>query len=252
MPMSERVVTTHKLGPVLLIRLQDEASRNAFTDSLLTQLREAFFSVSEETRCVVLTGVGNYFSTGGTQDSLMAIHERQTTFIGDDGSAAVYTLPLECPVPVIAAMQGHAIGGGLSLGLFADLIVLSKESVYSASFMKYGFTPGFGSTLIFPEKLGTALGTEMLLTGETYRGSTLADRGVGFEVLPRAEVETRALAMAESLAEKPRASLVTLKRHLTHTIRQRLPEITERELQMHEVTFHEPEVKARILNLFHN
>ena len=58
--------------------------------------------------------------------------------------------------------------------------------------------------------------------------------------------------MAESLAEKPRASLVTLKRHLTHTIRQRLPEITERELQMHEATFHEPEVKARILNLFHN
>ena len=97
-------------------------------------------------------------------------------------------MPLDCKIPVIAAMQGHAIGGGFSLGLFADFVLLSRESIYTASFMKYGFTPGFGSTYIFPKKLGTVLGSEMLLTARKYRGEELKKRGASFEVYPRAEV----------------------------------------------------------------
>lgn len=239
---------------VLLIRMNDPQGRNAFSDSLLRQLREAFEDASTNTalRCVVLAGLDRFFSVGGTQENLLAIHDGRTTFLGDDGAAGVYALPLECPIPVVAALQGHAIGGGLSLGLFADVVLMARESVYSAIFMKYGFTPGFGSTLIFPERLGHTLGSEMLLTGDTYRGSTLAARGAPFEILPRLSVEARALEVAAEIATRPRTSLMTLKRHLTRRIVGQLDEVIRLELAMHEETFHQPEVRARLLELYHS
>src|SRR5699024_8200344 len=119
-----------------------------------------------------------------------------------------------------------------------------RESVYTANFMKYGFTPGFGSTAVFPTKLGLPLAQEFLLTARTFRGAELAERGVPFPVHPRARVLTAALDLAEELVEKPRRSLVALKDRLVGDLRARLPAADSEELAMHELTFHQPEVRA--------
>lgn len=66
-------------------------------------------------------------------------------------------MPLYCKIPVIAAMQGHAIGAGWAMGLFCDYTIFSEESVYQSPYMRYGFTPGAGSTLIFPQRFGKIL-----------------------------------------------------------------------------------------------
>ena len=147
-------------------------------------------------------------------------------------------------------MQGHGIGGGFVFGLFADFVILSRESVYTTNFMKYGFTPGFGSTLILKEKLGLPLAQELLMTANTYRGAELAERGVPFPVLPRSDVLASAYQLAKQLADKPRHSLVTLKDHMVADLRARLPAVIDLEVAMHEKTFHYPEVKQRIKNLF--
>ncbi|SOD64274.1 polyketide biosynthesis enoyl-CoA hydratase PksI [Streptomyces zhaozhouensis] len=252
----EPVVTLRQPSEgVALITLQDRAHKNTFTEELIDGLVDAFRTVSaaEEYRVVVLTGYGNYFATGGTQRDLIAIQEGRMAFTAaDTGEVAsgTYSLPLDCPVPVIAAMQGHAVGGGLCMGLFSDFVILATESVYTASFMKYGFTPGFGATLVLREKLGGPLAHEFLVTARTYRGADLARRGVPFEVVPRREVLDRALDLARLVAEKPRLSLVTLKDHMVADLRARLPQVIEQELAMHEVTFHQPEVRERILGLY--
>jgi polyketide biosynthesis enoyl-CoA hydratase PksI len=116
--------------------------------------------------------------------------------------------------------------------------------------MKYGFTPGFGSTLVFPEKLGFTLAEDMLLSARTFRGADLVTRGVSFEVLPRSQVLERAIDVAQCLAEKPRLSLVTLKSHLVRSLRDRLPQVIEQELVMHNITFHQPEVGKRLIDLY--
>jgi polyketide biosynthesis enoyl-CoA hydratase PksI len=136
------------------------------------------------------------------------------------------------------------------MGLFADVVLLSRESVYTTNFMKYGFTPGMGATYIVPLKLGPALGHEMLFLARNYRGEELKQRGVPFTVLPRAEVVPEAIKMARQLAEKPRVSLLTLKDHLVAEQRQRLPDIVKAEVAMHAQTFHQDEVKQNILSLF--
>jgi polyketide biosynthesis enoyl-CoA hydratase PksI len=161
-----------------------------------------------------------------------------------------YSLALNCPIPVIAAMQGHGVGGGFVLGLFADFPVLSRESVYTTNFMKYGFTPGMGATFILPQKLGIGLAEEMMIVARTYRGEELQKRGITFPVLPRAQVMEYALELAITIAEKPRISLVTLKDHLVGPLRAALPAVIGQEVSMHEKTFHRPEVKQRIEALF--
>jgi len=238
-------VTLSEAGEgVLLVRMQDRASKNTFSDALIAGLTDAFARIGQRQNCkaVVLTGYDTYFSSGGTQEGLRDLYEGRFKFTDKD----LYSLALNCPVPVVAAMQGHGIGGGFVLGLFADLVVLARESVYTANFMKYGFTPGMGSTLILPHKLGPALAAEMMLGAQTYRGEELQRRGVAFPVLPREQVLAHALELARNLAEKPRVSLVALKDHLVADLRQRLPRYIEQEVALHELTFHQPEVRASI------
>lgn len=240
-------MTELELG-IVQLRMQDKANKNTFTNELIAGLTAAFAHIRErqDYKAVILTGYDSYFSSGGTQEGLRDLFEGKFKFTDKD----LYSLALNCPIPVIAAMQGHGIGGGFVLGMFADFVVLARESIYTTNFMKYGFTPGMGSTFILPRKLGLALSEEMMLTANNYRGEELQKRGVPFPVLPRENVLEHALQIARSLAEKPRFSLVTLKDHLVGPLRAELPKFIEQEIAMHELTFHQPEVKERIETIF--
>ena len=233
---------------IVQVTMQDRVHKNAFTADLISGLIQAFAGVAApaEYKVVILTGYGHYFASGGTRQGLLELHEGKGQFT----DANLYSLALDCPIPVIAAMQGHGIGGGFVLGLFADLVILSRESVYTTNFMKYGFTPGMGATYIIPKKLGVSLGEELLLNAGNYRGADLEKRGVPFPVYGRAEVLGQALHLARQLAEKPRLSLITLKDHLVASLREELPGVIAKEVAMHAKTFHQPEVKERIMTLF--
>lgn len=233
---------------VVQVTMQDKISKNTFSPELTEGLINAFevINAQSEYKVVILTGYENYFSSGGTLDGLLYLSEGK----GDFSECDLYSLSLNCPIPVIAAMQGHGIGGGFVMGLFADFVILSQESVYTTNFMKYGFTPGMGATLILPQKLGISLAEEMMLSAKTYRGHDLQKRGIPFPVLPREEVMAYAVELATTIADKPRVSLVTLKDHLVASLRESLPKVIEKELVMHERTFHQPEVRDRIKALF--
>lgn len=232
------------------VTMQDRASRNSFSPELMKGITSAFEEIGNDPafKAVVLTGYDNYFCCGGTRDELMAIYKGEHNF----SDLKFFTLPLECPIPVISAMQGHGIGGGFVFGLYSDFSILARESIYAANFMKYGFTPGMGATLMIPLRLGNAVGNEMLFSAESYRGGELKERGIPLKVMPKQDVLKEALKLAESLAEKPRGSLVTLKEHLTAGIKARLPETISKELAMHRLTFHQKEVADRIDYFFNS
>ena len=246
--MEEVVVLTEVGEGIIQIKMQDKESKNTFSQALTAGLMKAFNHIKNETKykVVILTGYDTYFASGGTQDQLMKLTEGNSKFTDFD----LYSLSLNCPIPVIAAMQGHGIGGGFAMGLFADFVILSQESIYTTNFMNYGFTPGMGATYILPKKMGIVLAEEMLLTAKKYRGEELQARGIPFPVLRRDMVMDYAYELAATIAEKPRVSLVTLKDHLVGEMRQELPKIIEEEVKMHAITFAQPEVKDRIKTLF--
>lgn len=249
--MMEHAVTLHELeSGIFQITMQDRIYKNTFTSSLVAGLTGSFEAIQNNPRAkvVILTGYDNYFASGGTKEELLSLQAGKLKFT----DIGIYTLALDCRVPVVAAMQGHGIGGGFILGLFADFVILSRESIYSTNFMKYGFTPGMGATYIVPQKLGVGLGHEMLFNAQSYRGEALRERGVPFPVYPRNQVLQQAYQTAKQLSEKPLFSLVTLKDHLVAPIRNRVPEVVRQELIMHENTFQQDVVKERIRSLFDN
>ncbi|MEM6734983.1 MAG: polyketide synthase [Bacteroidota bacterium] len=245
----EQVVQLTELGDgIVQLTMQDKDSRNTFSKSLIQGIMESFEEIRQNTslKVVILTGYDSYFCCGGTKEELFAIYNKEIGF----NDLNFFTHPLDCEIPVISAMQGHGIGGGLAFGCYADFIILGRENIYTANFMKYGFTPGMGSTYLLPLRFGTIVGNELLFTAENYRGGELQERGIPQKVVPKSQVLEEAIKLAKSLAEKPRLSLVTLKAHLSREIRATIAQIIDMELKMHDITFHQPEVKARIEDLF--
>ncbi|WP_050776690.1 polyketide synthase, partial [Streptomyces sp. SPB074] len=216
-------------GGIGLIRLNSPM----FTDRLLRELREAFDVVAArpDVKAVVVTGSDGVFSMGGTAEAL-------ETLAGGEGSftdqAFVYEGLLRCDRPVVAAIDGHASGGGLAFGLYADVVLLAEESVYSANFVAYGFTPGMGATYVLERRFGAALADEMMLTGRSLTGAELHHHGAMVTVLPRHEVLTAALDRARALAARPEGAVRRLKRELADRVLARLDDVVGREVRMHE------------------
>jgi enoyl-CoA hydratase/carnithine racemase len=236
--------------------MQDEgiASLQIATDEqpylgteLIPHLQKAIAELraNETIHVAVVEGGSQYFSAGGSRDRLL----------DDDPEAAVIQyvtniprLLLSIPVPTIAAMAGHAIGGGLALGLWCDICVLAEESLYGFNFMALGITPGMGSTAVAEEAFGAVLAREMLFTGRLCTGREIKEAGgaLAHAVVPKADVHDRAFAIAQEIADIPRKSLLLLKETLAARRRAKLETVIPEETAMHALVFASQEIRHEI------
>jgi len=243
--MSDRVTLGREGDGVAVVSLQDEANRNAFTapfvDDLLAALRQA--STDRDVRVIVLRGLPEIFCAGAHQDLLLDLATGEL----DAADILLSKAVLDVPVPVIAAMEGHAVGGGLALALCCDVLLMARESRYGCSFMNLGFTPGMGITRLLQDAVGEYLAREMMLGGEIIKGARFESRSGINHVLPRDQVWPKALQIARRIAEKPRFALETLKANLSIRHRQLFEETRTLEAAMHRLCFARPETRERIL-----
>lgn len=219
---------------VARLTLADATSGNALGEPMVHALARAFASISRDPaiRVAVLDADGEHFSTGAPKELLLRLTQ------GDVHPADIL-LPkslLDCPVPVVAAMAGHATGGGFALGLAADVVLLGEESRYGFTFMSLGFTPGMGTTALCEHTLSPAVAHELLYTGELRRGRDFARTGIN-HVRPRAEVLPCALDLAARVALAPRPAVEALKRTLSLPRRRAFELSLTTESLMHQVTF---------------
>ncbi len=177
-PVAESVVRLSWEGAVAVVTMDDPGGRNTFSSGLTSGLVDSVESAVADprTRAVLVEGRPELFCAGGTQRELINFAQGNGSFDTDD----FFRVFARCPLPVIASVQGHAIGGGLVLALYADFAVFSERSLYAANFMRYGFTPGMGATHLFPTRFGRELGTEMLFSARNYRGAELRERALRY------------------------------------------------------------------------
>lgn len=227
-------------APIATVRFADAENGNTFRREWLDHLFQAVEAATghPDTRVVVAAGMPSVFCAGATRETLVGIADglplpEYRRF------ARVFAT---CPLPVVAEMQGHALGGGLVLGLYADVAVLSERSYYAANFMQYGVAPYVGATYVVPAKIGEALGTEMLLTARGYRGIELKRRGCGVQVVAHDEVPATARNLALMIARSPRASLELLKLELMGKCLAGSDAAMERELEPHMTSRELPDV----------
>lgn len=233
-----------------VLRMQDSAGKNAFSQSFVAALVAMLTAIGAraDIKAVVLCGLPDIFSAGGDRSVLLGLAE---------GRIAPYDLLLtrtllELPQPSLAAMAGPAVGGGLVFGLACDLVFLARESRYGCNFMDLGFTPGMGTTRLLQAAVGPYVAAEMMMGAQYFRGQQLAERGAQVNaIVPRAEVEARALDVAARLCEKPRAALLLLKRSLGLPRRLAFEEARTLESLMHELCFADPATQALIRQNYH-
>ncbi|MFQ5513974.1 MAG: enoyl-CoA hydratase/isomerase family protein [Myxococcota bacterium] len=193
-------------GGIARITLNRPENRNSMTDDVLEGLREAVTSVRADRalRCVILTGRGRSFCAGA--DFRAGV---QRTEDGDDAALphersfamyAPFLSVLEIEIPVIAALNGHAVGGGLGLAIVCDLRIASQEARYGANFARLGLHPGMATTHILPRLIGLPRALELLLTGRLVSGRTAAKLGLVNEAVPAERVLERAEELAREIA----------------------------------------------------
>lgn len=220
---------------VAQVMMRDPAGQNMlgarFVEALVDALTRA--AADPAARVVLLTGLPEIFCAGAPPALLDDLRAGRA-------APADLSLPrvlLDLPLPIIAAMAGHAVGGGLCLGLCADMVLLGRESRYGANFMDLGFTPGMGATALLEHALSPAVAHELLYTGELRRGDAFVGAGGINHIAPRAEVEARAMDIALRIASKPRRCVELLKRSLSLPRRRRYEAALTLETLMHTITF---------------
>jgi len=188
-------------GDVVVLTLRRPTKRNALTAGMYTELSHQLESCDESgVGAVVLTGSGGSFTAGTDLTELRDTDPAVTTrFL-----LAVHRLP----VPLIAAVDGPALGVGTTLLLHCDLVLATPRSVLGLPFVDLGLVPEAAATLLLPLRVGTGRATRLALLGERIDAATaLAWQLVDEVCTDEAALAARAMELAAALAAKPRAAL---------------------------------------------
>jgi enoyl-CoA hydratase len=213
--MSDPVIVEVR-GQVAWIRLNRPEALNALSPSLVAALDEALAEVeaAEQVRVVVLTGTGRAFCAGADlrelADGEPADAGRVLAFVRRAGAVVERLAAL--PKPVIAAVNGVAVAGGLELVLACDLVLAADDARIGDGHANYGLLPGAGGAARLVRVVGPPAAKYLAFTGELLSSSRLERLGLVNEALPGAELHDRAAELAQRIAAKSPSGLRHFKR----------------------------------------
>jgi enoyl-CoA hydratase/carnithine racemase len=195
-------------GPIATITLNRPDQLNAYTTTMGDEITSAFRSLQRDAsvRVVILTGAGRAFCAGVDLEHLKAhnLGENASTGPRLGEEDFLRRLPLEMrdyPKPIIAAINGHAIGVGMTMLMPCDVRIAAEDAKLGFVFARLGILPGLGSTHLLPNLVGMARAQELVLTAKKILGSEAAEIGLVNKAVPREDVFSEARAMAEQMAE---------------------------------------------------
>jgi len=195
---------------VALLRLNRPEARNALNNAVRAALAGQFRALGDDdtTRCIVLTGDDKAFAAGADLKEVAALGAREMM---QTGVRRLWKAIADCPKPVIAAVNGFALGGGCELAMHADIIVAGEGAKFGQPELGVGVIPGGGGTQRLVRAVGKFMAMKMLLTGEMVGAKQALEMGLASEVVPDARVLDRALALAGRIAELPPIAVMLCK-----------------------------------------
>jgi enoyl-CoA hydratase/carnithine racemase len=210
----------------------DRPPHNHVTVELMHNLANALAIVDAEKdlRASVLTTAGKSFCAGADLVAPTGIAHAE----GNTGISALYIEAVRLfstNKPIVAAVQGAAVGAGLGLALVADFRVAAPEARFSANFVKLGFHPGFGITYTLPRLIGEQRASLMCLTGRRVKAEEALAWGLVDEVVPLSELKEAALRMARELAENAPLAVQATRATLHGELAAKVKAQTDREFE---------------------
>lgn len=205
---------------------------NFFDVELIRSLAEAYETLDAELTCraIVLCSDGKHFCAGAdfTGRSGRPSSQGRTSSIGELYREAVRLF--ETKTPVVAAVQGAAIGGGLGLACSADFRVANARSRFSANFARLGFHHGFGLTVTLPAIVGQQHALDLLYSGRRISGAEACDIGLCDQLVDAGDLRTAARAKAAEIARSAPLAVRSIRETMRGGLAERAANATEREL----------------------
>ncbi len=204
---------------------------NYFDQQLLSLIADSLEAAdaNKDIRATLLCANGKSFCAGanfaGEQPKNPEERRVDSRLIYDQGLRI-----FRCKKPVVAAVQGHAIGGGLGLALAADFRVASPETSFSANFTRLGFHPGFGLTVTLPELVGATRASLLMLTGRRVKGEEAYRIGLCDILAPNETLRDEALKLANEIAESSPLGVKSTRETLRLGLVERIEAQLKREL----------------------
>jgi enoyl-CoA hydratase/carnithine racemase len=238
-------------GPIRILTLNDPDRLNAMTDPLHEALTDVWVKImrDEEVRVVILTGAGRAFSAGGNIPGFVKNYEDVPyRRAGMRTARLLVDHILGCHVPVIAAVNGPAVGLGCSLAVASDLVLMADNAFLADTHVNIGLVAGDGGVVTWPFMMSMLKAKEYLFTGERIPAQLAVELGLANRVVPADSLMDEALTLARKLAEQPSQALQETKRslnlHLQHAALMVLPFAISAETE----SFSSPEIVATIEN----
>jgi len=238
------VIVTRSSDGIFGLQLDDRPHSNCLGDVLCADLTDALTTLAADTRVKVLvvSGAPDLFCGGASRQML----DRLVAGGASVRDLALPSLLIGFPVPVVAALEGDAIGGGLMLALSCDIVIAAESRRYGLNFTTLGFAPGMGATGLLPSLVGHAMAIEMLLSGKFYKGRELVHRGLFNAVVPHDRVREVASEHAGRIAERPRYVIEIVKQALAEPRLRVLNEALAREHGLQRKCFARSDIAATI------
>ena len=208
--MTDHIIVTDD-GPIRIVRLNRPAKKNALTDQMYETLAESLenAAVSKTIRCVVITGGPTAFSAGGDLQDFL--HAAQHEGLRPQVMRFLHRLP-HAGKPLVAAVQGVAIGIGTTMLLHCDYVVAAIDARFATPFVNLGLVPEAGSSLLMPRLMGTRRAFELLVMGRPLDADAAKAVGLVNEVVPAGEVEMEAMKAARQIAALPVEAVAAARR----------------------------------------
>jgi len=220
---------------VATITLNRPERMNAWNATMASELGDAMAACNDndEVRAVVLTGAGRAFCAGadlGGGDRTFAGRDRET---GERprpaGERRQDVLPFQIDKPVIAAINGHAVGVGITYPMTCDIRIVAEDAKIQFAFVRRGVIPELASHVIVQRVAGFSNAADLLLSGRMIRGSEAAELGIASQALPAAEVLPAAIEKAREYRLAAPASVAISKRLLWEGVNSSVPDMLQRE-----------------------
>ncbi len=199
-------ITTSADGPVLVVTINRPELRNAVDRHTADELLSAFesFATDDSLRVAVLTGVGGTFCAGA---DLKAISQGQGNLVTSDGPGPMGPTRLVLDKPVIAAIEGFAVAGGIELALWCDLRVVARDAVMGVYCRRWGVPLVDGGTVRLPRLIGASRAADLILTGRGVGGDEALKIGLANRVSEPGSALRDAIALANEISSLPQTCL---------------------------------------------
>ncbi|MDQ8757612.1 enoyl-CoA hydratase-related protein [Sphingosinicella sp. LHD-64] len=220
-------------GGVVTVSFNRPEVKNATNARMHQELMRIFPEIGRdpEARVAILTGEGDCFSAGGDIKGMQKMLDDQARWIESMTEARDIVLGVvDLDIPVIAKVNGHAIGLGATLALFCDIVIAKDTAKIADPHVKVGLVAGDGGSVIWPALIGYAKAKRYLLTGDPITGAEAAEIGLVTEACPAGELDARVDTIAQQLAAGAAVAIRLTKRAVNMALRQQIDALIEAHL----------------------